>query len=51
VTGPHPDAKNTFEQPDLVTCRPLHGITVQDGRAQVVLPPLSVAAVSFKTGL
>ncbi len=50
VTGSHPDAKNTYEKPDAVVSRPLQGITIQDGSAQVLLPPLSVAAVSFKLG-
>jgi len=50
VTGPHPDAKNTYEQPDLVTSKPLAGVTIQDGNgnAHLQLPPLSVAALSFR---
>ena len=48
VTGPDADAKNTYEKPDLVTAQPLKAVEVRDGKATVTLPPLSVAAVSFK---
>ncbi len=47
VTGPNADAKNTFEQPDLIRNRPLEGVTVQNGGAVVQMPPLSLAAITF----
>ncbi len=48
LTGPEPQAANTFEQPDLIAVRPLNGARITDGEAMVVLPPLSVAAMTFK---
>ena len=50
VSGSHPDAKNTYERPDAVISRLLKDVTIQDSIAQVLLPPLSVAAISFKVG-
>ena len=45
--GRDPKATNTFEQPDLVRSQLLEDVRVADGRAQVELPPLSVAAMSY----
>lgn len=40
-------ALNTFDEPDRVAIKPLT-VTVADGRAEVVLPPCSVAALTIK---
>lgn len=48
VTGAAPDARNTYEQPNVIVSQPLKGIAVSDGKAAVQLPPLSVAAVTFR---
>lgn len=47
IAGSEPDAKNTYEQPDRVTSQPLQGVQVTDNGASLILPPLSVAAVTF----
>jgi alpha-N-arabinofuranosidase len=49
LTGTDPKAVNTFEQPDLVRPQALEGVRTVDGRAEVELPPLSVAAMTFVT--
>jgi alpha-L-arabinofuranosidase len=48
VTGPRPNASNTFEQPNLVVNQPFDIISIQDGLAHVELPPLSIVAVTFQ---
>jgi alpha-N-arabinofuranosidase len=48
VTGPGPQAMNTWENPNAVTSQPLTGVTVKDGKAQVKLPALSVATVTLR---
>ena len=50
ITGSHPNARNTFEQPNLITNQPYQRTTIQDGIAQLEIPPLSVVAVTFETG-
>jgi alpha-N-arabinofuranosidase len=47
LCGTDPKAVNTFEQPDLVRSQPLEGARVVGGKAQVELPPLAVAAMTF----
>jgi alpha-N-arabinofuranosidase len=47
LTGPDPKAANSFEQPDLIKSRTLEGARIAAGRAEVELPPLSVAAMTF----
>ena len=47
LSGPGPKALNTFEQPDVVRAKPLSAVEMRDGKAQVSLPPLSVAALTF----
>jgi alpha-N-arabinofuranosidase len=49
VTGLHPETRNTFEQPDLITSRSFKAVSIQDGIAQVEMPPLSVIAMTFQT--
>ena len=46
--GPDPKAVNTFEQPGLVVPRPFTQVQIEGGQATCDLPPLSVAALTFK---
>jgi alpha-N-arabinofuranosidase len=48
VTGPGLKAENTYDQPDVVTAKPFSGVKVVDGQAELTLPPVSVAALTFK---
>jgi alpha-N-arabinofuranosidase len=48
LTGPAPQAANSYEQPDLVKSQPFAAVKVAQGAAALELPPLSVAALSFK---
>jgi len=47
VTGSDPDARNTFEQPNRITSQPFQALSIQEGVAQLEIPPISVVAVSF----
>ena len=47
VTGPHARALNTFEQPGVVRAQAFQSVLLDEGKAQITLPPLSVAAVTF----
>jgi alpha-N-arabinofuranosidase len=49
LTG-DPAAANSFEQPDAVAPCPFAEAAVSGGRADVKLPPLSVAALTFRLG-
>jgi alpha-N-arabinofuranosidase len=48
VTGAHPNDRNTYGQPSVVVSQTFKAVTVQDGTAQIELPPLSVVALTFK---
>jgi len=48
LTGPDAKEANSFEQPDVVKTQPLDDVNVADGKATVELPPLSVAAMTFR---
>ncbi len=50
LTGPGPKAANSFEQPDLVKPRPVEDVRIAAGRAEIELPPLSLAAMTFRLG-
>jgi alpha-N-arabinofuranosidase len=50
LTGPDPKAANSFEQPDVVRPRSLADVKTAGGHAALVLPPLSVTAVTFHLG-
>ena len=50
LTGPGPKAANSFEQPDVVRSQPFEDVRIAAGRAGVELPPLSVAAMTFRLG-
>jgi alpha-N-arabinofuranosidase len=47
VTGPHANARNTFDQPDVIHNQPVHNIIIKESGAEVQLPPLSIAAITF----
>jgi alpha-N-arabinofuranosidase len=47
VTGPSAAAWNTFDKPDTICSQPLNSVLLEDGKATVQLPPLSIAAVTF----
>jgi alpha-N-arabinofuranosidase len=48
LTGPDAKACNSFEQPDLIRPRPLSEVRLENGRAELVLPAMSFAAVTFQ---
>ena len=48
LTGPEPLACNTFEEPDVVRACDFEDLDTKDDRGHVKLPPLSVAAVTFR---
>jgi alpha-L-arabinofuranosidase len=50
ITGNSPQARNTFEQPDQITCQQFKAVTVHDTRAHLELPALSIAALTFGLG-
>ncbi len=50
LTGPDAQAANSFEQPDLVVARPFADVRIANGKASCELPPLSVAAFTFRLG-
>jgi len=50
VSGPGPDVRNTYENPTAISSQPLQKIKISEGKANVQLPPLSVAAITFRTG-
>ncbi len=49
VNGSSSKARNTFDNPGLIKNRPFTNIILNDGNATVLLPPLSIAAISFRT--
>ncbi len=51
LTGPGPFSMNTLEKPDLIASQPFSAVAVEPGRAKLELPPLSVAALTFKVKL
>jgi alpha-N-arabinofuranosidase len=50
VTGPSADASNTFDKPNAICNQKLSKIKLDDGRAVIQMPPLSIAAISFHIG-
>lgn len=48
LTGPDPKSANSFEQPDVIRAQPFSDAQVKNGQATVQLPPLSVAALTFR---
>jgi len=47
VTGPSAAASNTFDKPNTICNQKLRNIKLDDGKAVIQMPPLSVAAISF----
>jgi len=47
LTGPGPKAANSFEKPDAIRSQPFDEVVVAKGAATAVLPPLSLAAMTF----
>jgi alpha-L-arabinofuranosidase len=50
MCGDDPKAVNTYEDQTVIAYGPLGGVTVRDGVAEFELPPLSVAAATFRLG-
>ena len=50
LTGPNAKAANSFEDKDVVTSRKFNEVKISSGKAVCKLPPLSFAALTFKTG-
>jgi alpha-N-arabinofuranosidase len=50
LTGPDAKVANSFEQPNLIEAQPFDDVSIADGKATVELPPLSVAAITFRLG-
>ena len=50
VTGPGARAANSFEQPNVVVARPFAAVQIADHGAEAQLPPLSIAAMTFRLG-
>jgi alpha-N-arabinofuranosidase len=47
LTGPDPKAANSFEEPERVRSAAFGGVRVANGRAELVLPPLSVLGMTL----
>ena len=50
LTGPGSKAANSYEEPELVASRAFTDASLIEGGARMVLPPLSVVAVSLRVG-
>ncbi|MEP7287839.1 MAG: alpha-L-arabinofuranosidase C-terminal domain-containing protein [Chloroflexota bacterium] len=48
ASGPAPAASNTYENPSAICSQPLRTVKISDGKASVLLPPLSIAAITFR---
>jgi alpha-L-arabinofuranosidase len=48
ISGADPKANNTYENPGAVSSASLNSVKIAGGKASLSLPPLSVAAVTFK---
>ncbi len=51
VAGPDAQACNSYEQPGNIQSRPFKAVQVQNDQALVQLPPLSVAALTFRVAI
>ena len=49
ISGPSPDVCNTYEDPNAVSSQTLQTVKISAGKAVVQLPPLSIAAITFRT--
>ena len=50
LAGTDPKAANTFERPEAVVPQALDAVGIAQGAAQMTLPPLSLAAMTFRLG-
>jgi alpha-N-arabinofuranosidase len=50
LTGPDAKAANSFAQPDVIRSQPFTAVHIAGGSATIELPPLSVAAMTFRLG-
>jgi alpha-N-arabinofuranosidase len=48
LTGAAADTANTFEQPDMIRPQAFSAVDIADGRTTFELPPLSLAALTFR---
>jgi len=48
VTGPEPQAANSFAEPELIKAQPFRAVAIEEGRARCELPPLSFAALTLR---
>ena len=48
VTGPEPQAVNSFAEPELIKAQPFRAVAIEEGRARCELPPLSFAALTLR---
>ena len=48
VTGPEPQATNSFAEPELIKAQPFRAVAIEEGRARCELPPLSFAALTLR---
>jgi alpha-L-arabinofuranosidase len=48
VHGTDPNATNTFDNPNRIIAQAFDGISVKDGKALCMLPPLSFCAATFR---
>jgi len=51
LTGPGPKSVNSFEQPNLIKPQTFEDVRLATGQAEIKLPPLSVAAMTFCLGV
>jgi alpha-N-arabinofuranosidase len=51
LTGPAADTANTFEQPNVIQPKPFDVVKFVNGTATFELPPLSLAALTFRLGV
>ena len=47
LTGPHPRARNTWDDPHVVEAAPFAGLSCTAGSAELHIPPLSLVAATF----
>jgi alpha-N-arabinofuranosidase len=50
LTGPNAKAANSFAQPAVIRSQPFTDVHIAGGSATIELPPLSVAAMTFRLG-
>jgi len=48
LTGPAPDSANTFEHPQTISPQAITTVEIMNGQAVFEIPPLSLAALTFR---